>query len=501
MTTTSESGVHAYRRVADMTEHDLVWEIADVAADPVAVPAETHSMVINRLIDNAAISAASVGRRLVVIARAQARAHRATPGASVFGIDGSFSPEWAAFANGVAVHDLEFHDAFLAGHHAHPAGTIPALVAVAQQTGLRGTDLIRGIATSYEVQIRLAQGRPPQHATHDNGAYLGVALAAGLGTMLRLRPDTIRAAIGHAAYLTSLSRQAPELCPSPWRFHTAAYIGRLAIEAVDRAMRGDGPPAPTRDARNSPDAGRLEAFWPADHVDLPDRGEPKRAIMDSYPRQHAACYFGQAPIDLAVRMHGHIGDVNDIESVVLHTSRHDRGLIGSGAGDPNTVNPDAPRHVLSQSLTYLFAVALQDGAWHHERSYASERAHRPDTLELWRKITLTAPGGIVSQGPVGAEARFAIRAEITLRGGAPIVDELAAADAHPAGARPFGRNDYVAKFTELAEGVIDRREQQRFLDVAMCLNDLKRGSLGMLNPLVDNRILAEQSPITYGIFR
>lgn len=110
-------------------------------------------------------------------------------------------------------------------------------------------------------------------------------------------------------------------------------------------------------------------------------------------------------------------------------------------------------------------------------------------------------GGIVSQGPVGAEARFAIRAEITLRGGAPIVDELAAADAHPAGARPFGRNDYVAKFTELAEGVIDRREQQRFLDVAMCLNDLKRGSLGMLNPLVDNRILAEQSPITYGIFR
>ena len=28
---------------------------------------------------------------------------------------------------------------------------------------------------------------------------------------------------------------------------------------------------------------------------------------------------------------------------------------------------------------YIFAVALQDGAWHHERSYAPERARRDPT--------------------------------------------------------------------------------------------------------------------------
>lgn len=81
-----------------------------------------------------------------------------------------------------------------------------------------------------------------------------------------------------------------------------------------------------------------------------------------------------------------------------------------------------------------------------------------------------------------------------------IVDEQPVADAHPAGARPFTRNDYMAKFSELAEGIIDRREQQRFLDVAVCLSDLKRGALGMLNPLVENRIL-DEAPTTYGIFR
>src|SRR5690606_4827328 len=35
---------------------------------------------------------------------------------------------------------------------------------------------------------------------------------------------------------------------------------------------------------------------------------------------------------------------------------------------------------------YIFAVALEDRAWHHERSYAPERASRPSTVALWHKI-------------------------------------------------------------------------------------------------------------------
>jgi 2-methylcitrate dehydratase len=57
------------------SEH-LAWKIAEVAADPVAVPADTESMVVNRIIDNAAISAASGIRRPLAVARAQAQAHR-----------------------------------------------------------------------------------------------------------------------------------------------------------------------------------------------------------------------------------------------------------------------------------------------------------------------------------------------------------------------------------------------------------------------------------------
>lgn len=73
------------------SEH-LAWKIAEIAADPVEVTPEVEGMVINRIIDNAAVSAASVIRRPVTVARTQAQAHRTQRGATVFGIDGTYSP-------------------------------------------------------------------------------------------------------------------------------------------------------------------------------------------------------------------------------------------------------------------------------------------------------------------------------------------------------------------------------------------------------------------------
>lgn len=83
-------------------------------------------MVINRVIDNAAVSAASVLRRPVTVARAQAQAHpAAAKGAKVFGIRGDYSPEWAAWANGVAVRELISTTRFWPPSIRIPATTFP----------------------------------------------------------------------------------------------------------------------------------------------------------------------------------------------------------------------------------------------------------------------------------------------------------------------------------------------------------------------------------------
>ena len=97
-------------------------------------------MIGNRIIDNAAVAAASIARRPVASARSQALAHPFAPGSTVFGLARSqrISPEWAAWANGVAVRELDFHDTFLAADYSHPGDNIPPLLAVGQHCGLVG---------------------------------------------------------------------------------------------------------------------------------------------------------------------------------------------------------------------------------------------------------------------------------------------------------------------------------------------------------------------------
>lgn len=67
---------------------------------------------------------------------------------------------------------------------------------------------------------------------------------------------------------------------------------------------------------------------------------------------------------------------------------------------------------------------------------------------------------------------------MTLKSGEVISGELAVADAHPLGARPFAREQYVRKFTELAADVVEPAEQQRFLSTVDTLADLEGGAVG-----------------------
>ena len=264
------------RRSADdfpRTEH-LAYKIAEVAADPVAVEPDTAEMICNRIIDNAAISAASVLRRPVTVARQQALAHPAAHGARVFGVDGTYSAEWAAWANGVAVRELDFHDTFLAADYSHPADNIPPLVAVAQQLGVRGADLLRGVATAYEIQINLVRGICLHEHKIDHVAHLGPSVAAGIGTMLRLDIDTIYQAVGQALHLTTSTRQSRKGAISSWKAFAPAHAGKVAIEAVDRAMRGEGSPAPIWEGEDGVIAWLLGGPGQEYRVPLPAPGEP-----------------------------------------------------------------------------------------------------------------------------------------------------------------------------------------------------------------------------------
>ena len=97
-------------------EHQLAWKFAEIASDTALVEDDVTEMIINRIIDNAAVAVAAINRRPVCNARSQALAHPKEGGATVFGMPNEqlYSAEWAAWANGTAVRELDMHDTFLA---------------------------------------------------------------------------------------------------------------------------------------------------------------------------------------------------------------------------------------------------------------------------------------------------------------------------------------------------------------------------------------------------
>ena len=469
-------------------EEQLAWKIADVASEALEPTAEVVDMVVNRVIDNAAVAAASLTRAPVVSARAQAEAHpvsRGGSGATVFGSASLTSPEWAAWANGVAVRELDFHDTFLAAEYSHPGDNIPAITAVAQHLGRSGAELVRGIVTGYEIQVDLVKGISLHKHKIDHVAHLGPSAAAGIGTLLGLPTETIFQAIGQALHTTTATRQSRKGEISTWKAHAPAFAGKMAVEAVDRAMRGQTSPTPIYEGEDGVIAWLLDGPAGRYEVPLPERGEARLTILDTYTKEHSAEYQAQAWIDLARKLgieHPELRDPSRLASIVIHTSHHTHYVIGSGANDPQKYDPTASRETLDHSIPYIFTVALQDGEWHHERSYAPERAGRSDTVELWRKVTTLEDAEWTRRyhSLDIAEKAFGGRVEIELTDGTRIVDEIAVADAHPLGARPFARAQYVSKFRELADGVLAPDEIERFLDVAQRLPELAADELGGL---------------------
>ena len=466
-------------------EDQLAWKIAEIASDKAKINKDALEMVINRIIDNASVAIASYNRKPVVSARQMALAHPRTKGANVFGLNSKVKVdcEWAAWANGTAVRELDYHDTFLAADYSHPGDNIPAILAVAQQKGCSGMDLIRGILTGYEVQVNLVKGICLHEHKIDHIAHLGPSVAAGLGSLLKLNSETIYQSIQQALHTTISTRQSRKGEISSWKAFAPAHAGKLAIEAVDRCMRGEGAPSPIYEGEDSVIAYVLSGPGKKYIVPLPRINEPKKAILETYTKEHSAEYQSQALIDLARSLNRKIKNLSDISKIIIETSHHTHFVIGTGANDPQKMDPYASRETLDHSIMYIFAVALEDGVWHHIKSYTPQRARKKSTIKLWKKI-VTRENKKWTRKYHDKDPKkkcFGGKVIIKMKNGSTISEEINVADAHPAGRRPFEREQYIEKFRALTDGIISNKESKRFLKIVQNLKNLKRNNLVGLN--------------------
>lgn len=478
--------VKVYPSKANLKKKDqLAWKIAEISSDKAKLNKDAVEMVINRIIDNASVAIASFNRKPVVSARNMALSHPRKNGANIFGLNSNIKVdcEWAAWANGTAVRELDFHDTFLAADYSHPGDNIPSILAVAQQKKCSGLDLIRGIITGYEVQVNLVKGICLHEHKIDHIAHLGPSVAAGIGSLLKLNTETIYQSIQQALHTTISTRQSRKGEISSWKAFAPAHAGKLAIEAVDRSMRGEGAPSPIYEGEDSVIAYVLSGPGKRYIVPLPKKNEPKKAILETYTKEHSAEYQSQALIDLARRLNKRVKNLFNIEKIVIETSHHTHYVIGTGANDPQKMDPNASRETLDHSIMYIFAVALEDGAWHHIKSYTPARAKRKSTVSLWHKIsTREDPKWTKKYHERDPNKKcFGGKVIIKMKDGTKITDEINVADAHPAGDRPFKREQYIKKFRTLTDGLISSSESKRFLENVQKLKRINSGDLKKLN--------------------
>jgi 2-methylcitrate dehydratase len=486
-------------------EDQLAYKLAQTAIYDAPISPEVEDMVINRMIDNASVAIASFGRTPVINARAQALGHtRSSQGGNIFGLpnDIKVHAEWAAWANCVAVRELDYHDTFLAADYSHPADSIPAVLAVAQQKQKSGKELLKGIIASYEIHVNLVKGICLHEHKIDHVGHLCPAQAAGVATLMGCDVDTTYQAIQQALHTSISTRQSRKGEISSWKAYVPAHGAKLAIEAVDRAMRGEKSPSPIYEGEDSVIAWILGGKNAKYYVPLPAYGDEKRAILETYTKEHSAEYQSQALIDLAFRMKNKVNNLEDIESILIETSHHTHYVIGTGANDPQKMDPHASRETLDHSIMYIFAVALHDGRWHHVDSYTKEKANTPSVIDIWHKIkTIEDPRWTALYHDQDPDKKaFGGKVIITLKDGSTIIDELERANAHPAGARPFTRKEYIKKFLTLTEGLISTDESNRFLDVVQNLSNLNGAQLAELNVQVKSEILDKYPMVQNGIF-
>ena len=466
-------------------EKQFAWKIAEIANDNSKLNKDAIEMAINRIIDNASVAIASLNRKSVISSREMALSHPKKNGATIFGINSKlkFNCEWAAWTNSTAVRELDFHDTFLAADYSHPGDNIPPLIAVAQQKKKSGLDLLRGIITAYEVQVNLVKGICLHKHKIDHIAHLGPSVAAGLGAMLKLNTNTIYQAIQQALHTTISTRQSRKGEISSWKAYAPAHAGKLAIEAVDRVMRGEDAPSPIYEGEDSVIARILGGKKALYKVPLPKKNHEKKAILETYTKEYSAEYQAQALIDIAKKLNKKINNLNEIKKIDIFTSHHTHYVIGTGANDPQKMNPNASRETLDHSIMYIFAVALEDGDLHHIKSYTKSRAKQKSTIRIWHSIKTHEDKKWTKKyhDPKPKNKSFGAKTVVTLKNGRKIIESLNRADSHPYGARPFKRDNYINKFLVLTKNIISKKESDRFLITVQKLMKLKVGQLDKLN--------------------
>jgi 2-methylcitrate dehydratase PrpD len=158
------------------------------------------------------------------------------PECTVVGSSSRTNAPLAAFANGAAMHVLDYEPQGIPSTHG-TSTLLPGILALAEVNGASGRDVARAFAVGWEVQQRIAMAaqKAQSRPFHPPGIYGPPACAAGCANLLGLDEHKVRMALGIAASRTgSLFANNGTMTKSTH----PGNAGRMGVEAVLLAADG-----------------------------------------------------------------------------------------------------------------------------------------------------------------------------------------------------------------------------------------------------------------------
>ncbi len=332
------------------------------------------------------------------------------------------------------------------------APVIPAALAVGENLGASGADVLTAMAAGYETMIRISLATGPNasrlkgwHLTGTTGTF-GAAAAAG--RLLGLCAEEMAGALGLAGTQSAglwafLADGAMSKRLHPGR---ASQSGVMAAFLAQAGFQG-----PTR-ILEAADGGFCRAT--SDAVDLAravDRLGEEFFSAQVCIKPYACCASSHSAVDAVLELRREHGiSADEVEGVCVQTAAGVQVQCGFDYQPAGAVRAQ-------MSLQYIVAVALIEGAALLAQ-FAEERLGDPRVLDLARRVRIEVDAEIDRLYP----ERYANRVVITLKDGR----RLAARVDHARGsaARPLGFAEVAAKFGSLSGGMLSRERADQVIE-------------------------------------
>lgn len=300
--------------------------------------------------------------------------------ATVIGQRVQMSASWAAFVNGTAAHVLDYDDC-LDPAMSHPsAPMVPAIIALAEETGASGYDCLDAYLVGFEVMSRLGEGVNLAHylkGWHTTLSLGSMGVAAACGRLLRLEKKRMAMAIGLASSMAGGSKRQFGSMAKPLHSGLAAKNGILAarlaeaeVTSAEEVLEGKWGLV---DMVAGPEAAGFDGL--ETRIGNPNAMEQYGVWLKLYP----CCASTHRPIDAVfLAREGGVAAAD-----VAHIS------ASISASAMANLRFKHPANIMEArfSLPYCIAIALLDGEV-ALRHFTQESISRSDVAELIDRISM-----------------------------------------------------------------------------------------------------------------